>query len=233
MTLLERCSQVQLEIVRLETLELASKEAARDRERHDQIQPLRIRLEEGAERAKALRQSGVPFPSWVPQPKMLTLYQDYSKALEEPDTGKRNAYGNFKAALSALADTTSEQVKKAIDGLSIRTSDIDDSTLKQFEGIPSLQAKLAAVRRKRADYTAAASVKNRSIADLLTFLARRAELLSLAEELRHEHLPNEVRDFYQAVHSGRATIVMLTESIRVWLETHDQLKDLRITFLPR
>lgn len=233
MTLLERCAHIQLEIVRLDTLEIASKEAARDRERHDQIQPLRIRLEEAAERAMALSQSGVPYPSWASQPKMLALFQDYAKTLEEPETGKRNAYGTFKTALSTLTENISEQVRKTIDGLSIRTSDIDDSTLKQFEGIPSLHDKLATVRRKRTDYNAAASVRNGSIADLLTFLSRRAELLTLAGELRHEHLPNEVREFYQAVHSGKATIGMLTESIRLWLETHDQLKDLRITLLPR
>jgi hypothetical protein len=233
MNILERCETIQVEISRLESLDRASKEAVRDREHHDQIQPLRVRLQDAAQRAKALQQSGVTFPSWQPQPKLLAQFQDFARSVQDPETGKRNAYGTFKSALTALTDDASEQVKKTVDGLVVRNSDIDEPTLKRFDGVPALQAKLAATRMKRSEYLNVLPLRHRSSTDLLNFLSVRAALLSLTDELNHVDLPAEVRDFYQAVHSGRATIGMLTDPIRAWLETHDQLKDLRITFLPR
>ncbi len=233
MTLLERCATIQSEIVRLESIELASKEAAQNRERHDLIQPLRIRLQDASERATTLRKSGIPFPPWPSQPKLIALFQDYARSLDDPETAKRTAFGSLNNALTALSDSAAEQVKKAVDALSVRNADMDDSSLKQFEGIPSLEPKVAAARAKRAGYLSVVQFRHRSLPDLLKFLELRADLLSLTSELQHQHLPAEVRQFYQAVQGGKATIDMLTEPIRSWLETNDQIKELRITLRPR
>ena len=233
MTLLERCAVIQSEIARLEAIELASKEAAQNRERHDVLQPLRIKLNEAAERANVLRDSGIQVASSSPNPKMLALFYDYRQAVDDPATGKRNAFGSLNNALTTLADTSTEQVRKTIDSLSARNTDAEESFIKQYEGIPSLQAKVTATRAKRVEYQSVMGARHRSVADLLKFISVRSELWLLTDELKHQHLPPEVHDFYQAVHSGKATIEMLTAPVRSWLEANNQLKELRITLRPR
>lgn len=233
MTLLERCSVIQSEIARLEAIELASKEAGQNRERHDVLEPLRRKLHEAAEKANVLRESKIQFASWPSNPKMLALFYDYRQAVDDPATGKRNAFGSLNNALTTLADATTDQVRKTIDGLSARNPDAEESFIKQYDGIPSLQAKVTATRTKREEYQSVTGPRHRSVADLRKFISVRSELWLLVDELKHQHLPPEVREFYQAVHSGKATIETLTSSVRSWLEANDQLKELRITLRPR
>jgi hypothetical protein len=228
MTLLERCTQIQQKFARIESLESASKDAERDRSRHDEIQPLRTGLEDALARDKTLRQAGVSFAALTSPPKLFSAFEEYRRSLDEPETAKRNAYGTFKTALAAFADNSIELVKKTIDGLVIRNAEIDEIALKPYEDVSSLKSKVAVIRQKRAEYTSASSARHKSVSDLSSFLELRAELLSLTQELKHEHLPPEVTEFFRAVHSGKATIFMLTDSVRTWLETHDQLKDFRI-----
>lgn len=229
MTLLERCAQIQQDLVRVESLESAYKEAERYRTRHDEIRPLRNSLEGALMREKALRQAGVSFAALASPPKLFSAFQEYRRSLDEPEMAKRNAYGTFNTALTAFADNSVELVKKTIDGLVIRNAEIDEIALKPYEDVSSLKSKVAAIRQKRAEYTSAFSARHKSVSDLIGFLELRAELLSLTQELKHEHLPPEVTEFFRAVHGGKATIFMLTDSVRTWLDTHDQLKDFRIT----
>lgn len=233
MTLLERCAQIRQELVRIEALESASRDAERDRSRHFEIEPLRKDLEGALAQAEVLREAGISFAVMPGNAKLLSSFEEYRRSLDEPETAKRNAYGTFKTALTALTESSVEVVRKTIDGLVIRNSDVDEAALKPYEDVSSLKSKVAAARQKRMEYTNAASARHKSLIELSNFLQRRAELLSLAEELKHEHLPPEVTEFFRAVHGGKATIFMLTDSVRKWLETHDQLKDFRITLPPR
>jgi hypothetical protein len=230
---MERCSVIQSEIARLEAIELASKEAGQNRERHDVLQPLRFKLDEAAEKANVLREMGIQFASWPPNPKVLALFYDYRQAVDDPATGKRNAFGSLNNALTTLADTTTDQVRKTIDSLSARNPDAEESFIKQYDGIPSLQAKVTAARTKRVEFQSVTGARHRSVLDLRKFISVRSELWLLTDELKHQHLPPEVHEFYQAVHSGKATIETLTSSVRSWLEANDQLKELRITLRPR
>jgi hypothetical protein len=229
MTLLERCAQVQQELVRIESLESASKDSERDRSRHDEIRPLRIGLEDALAREKALRQAGISFAALASPHKLFSAFEEYRRSLDEQETAKRNVYGTFKTALTASADNSVELVKKTIDGLVVRNAEIDEIALKPYEDVSALKSKVAAIRQKRTEYASAFSARHKSVSDLSSFLELRAELLSLTQELKHEYLPPEVTEFFRAVHSGKATIFMLTDSVRTWLETHDQLKDFRIT----
>ncbi len=229
MTILERCAQIQQDLVRIESLESASKDAERYRIRHDEIRPLRTALEDALAREKALRQAGVSFAALTSPPKLFSTFEEYRRSLDEPETAKRNAYGTFQAALTAFTDNSVEIVKKTINGLVIPNAEIDEIALKPYEDVSSLKSKVTAIRQKRTEYTSVSSARHKSVNDLSSFLQLRAELLSLAQELKHEHLPPEVTEFFRAVHSGKATIFMLTDSVRTWLETHDQLKDFRIT----
>jgi vacuolar-type H+-ATPase subunit I/STV1 len=229
MTLLERCAQIRQELVRIESLESASRDAERDRSRHFELEPLRKDLEGALAQGKVLREAGISFAAMPANTKLLSSFEDYRRSLDEPDAAKRNVYGTFKTALATLTESSVEVVKKTIDGLAIRNSDVDEAALKPYEDVSSLKSKVAEARQKRMEYASAASARHKSLDELRNFLQRRAELLSLAEELKHEHLPPEVTEFFRAVHGGKATIFMLTDSVRKWLETHDQLKDFRIT----
>jgi hypothetical protein len=194
MTLMERCSAIQSEIARLEAIELASKEAGQNRERHDVLQPLRRKLHEAAEKANVLRESEIQFASWPSNPKMLALFYDYRQAVDDPATGKRNAFGSLNNALTTLADATTDQVRKTIDGLSARNPDAEESFIKQYDGIPSLQAKVTATRTKRVEYQSVTGPRHRSVEDLRKFISVRSELWLLTDELKHQHLSPEVRE---------------------------------------
>ena len=89
MTLLERCAQVQQELIRIESLTSASKDAERDRSRHDEIRPLRIGLEDALAREKALSQAGVSFVALTSPPKLFSAFEEYRRSL----TSKRRQKG--------------------------------------------------------------------------------------------------------------------------------------------
>jgi hypothetical protein len=233
MTILEVCDEVLAKVKELHSREEAHNDAEKYRTRKDELEPLRISLDGNLARGGILRAKGVVLTKFSMPPKVLATAEEFLSTLEDPELGQKNTYGRLRAGLNKTTDALADTIKAAIDGLEKPLGAVEESVLKQLETIPAFKHKIAAVRQKKEEYERASSQKARTVNDLDVFLTKRAELLLLADELKHEDLPPEVLKFFRAVRLNQASIDTLTDTVRTWLDQHDQLKDLRITIVQR
>jgi len=231
MTIIEVCDEVLRKVKDLDSKEEAHSDAAKYRTRKDELAPLSVSLGNDLARSRILRAKGVQIPKFKMPPNVLAMAEEFLSTLEDPELGQKNTYGRLRAALNKTSEAVQDALKNAVDKLESPLGAVEESVLKQLETVPAFKHKIAAVRQKKEEYQRAFSQRFRTPNDLDVFLTRRAELLLLADELKHEDLPPEVLKFFRAVRLNQASIDTLTDTVRAWLAQHDQLKDLRITIV--
>jgi hypothetical protein len=233
MTILEVCDEVLARVQELHSRQEAHSDAEKYRTRKDELAPLSGSLHDNLARVRVLRAKGVALPKFKIPPNILATSEEFLSTLEDPELGQKNTYGRLRTGLNKTSDALQDAIKEAIDELESPLGAVEESVLKQLETIPAFKHRIATVRQKKEEYERAFLGKFRTPSDLDVFLARRAELLLLADELKHEDLPPEVLRFFRAVRLNQASIDTLTDTVRTWLAQHDQLKDLRITLVQR
>ncbi len=233
MTIVEVCDEVLAKVNELHARQEAHSDAEKYRTRKDELVPLRVSLAEDLARSRILRKKGVSLAKFKMHPNVLATGEEFLSTFEDPELGQKNTYGRFRSGLSKTSEAFRDAIKETIDALESPLGSVEEPVLKQLETVPALMHKIALVRQKKREYEAAASQKHRTPTDLDVFLTRRAELLLLGDELKHENLPSEVLEFFRAVRSNQASIDKLTDTVRAWLVQNDQLKDLRIIMVQR
>ena len=231
MTILEVCDEVLTKVEELHSREQAHSDAEKYRTRKDELAPLSVSLNGDLARSRTLHAKGVPLSKFKMPANVLTIAEEFIATLEDPELGQRNTYGRLRTALNKTSEAVQDAIRDAIDKLESPLGAVEESVLKQLETVPAFKHKIATVRQKKEEYQRAFSQRFRTPNDLDVFLTRRAELLLLADELKHEDLPPEVLKFFRAVRLNQASIDTLTDTVRAWLAQHDQLKDLRITIV--
>ena len=231
MTILEVCDEVLTKVKELHSREQAHSDAEKYRTRKDELAPLSVSLNGDLARSRTLHAKGVPLSKFKMPANVLTIAEEFIATLEDPELGQRNTYGRLRTALNKTSEAVQDAIRDAVDKLEGPLGAVEESVLKQLETVPAFKHKIATVRQKKEEYQRAFSQRFRTPNDLDVFLTRRAELLLLADELKHEDLPPEVLKFFRAVRLNQASIDTLTDTVRAWLAQHDQLKDLRITIV--
>jgi hypothetical protein len=231
MTILEVCDEVLTKVEELHSREQAHSDAEKYRTRKDELAPLSVSLNGDLARSRTLHAKGVPLSKFKMPANVLTIAEEFIATLEDPELGQRNTYGRLRTALNKTSEAVQDAIRDAVDKLESPLGAVEESVLKQLETVPAFKHKIATVRQKKEEYQRAFSQRFRTPNDLDVFLTRRAELLLLADELKHEDLPPEVLKFFRAVRLNQASIDTLTDTVRAWLAQHDQLKDLRITIV--
>jgi hypothetical protein len=233
MTILEVCDDVLTKVKELHSRQEAHSEAQKFRTRKDDLEPLRISLRDDLLRSRTLRGKGVTLLKFRMPPNVLPIAQEFLSTLDDPELGPKNTYGRLRTALNKTSEGLQDAVKNTVDTLENPLAAVEESVLKQLETVPAFKHKIQTVRQKKDEYQRAFSQRFRTPNDLDIFLRTRAELLILADGLKHEDLPAEVFEFFRAVRLNQASIDTLTDTVRTWLAQHDQLKDLRITIVQR
>jgi hypothetical protein len=231
MTILEVCDEVLTKVKELHSREQAHSDAEKYRTRKDELAPLSVLLNGDLARSRTLHAKGVPLSKFKMPANVLTIAEEFIATLEDPELGQRNTYGRLRTALKKTSEAVQDAIRDSVDKLESPLGAVEESVLKQLETVPAFKHKIATVRQKKEEYQRTFSQRFRTPNDLDVFLTRRAELLLLADELKHEDLPPEVLKFFRAVRLNQASIDTLTDTVRAWLAQHDQLKDLRITIV--
>jgi hypothetical protein len=233
MTILEVCDEVLAKIKELHSKEEAHSDAKKYRTRSDELTPLNVSLSDDLARTRILQAKGVPIGKFKMPANVVTIAEEFLSTLEDPEVGQKNTYGRLRTGSEKTSDALQVVIKDALNGLESPLGAVEESVLKHLEAVPAFKRKIETVREKKGEYERAFPQRFRTPSDLDVFLTKRAELLLLGDELKHEDLPNEVLEFFRAVRSNQASIDKLTDKVRAWLVQHDQLKDLRIIIVSK
>jgi hypothetical protein len=235
MTICVRCTALNQQITRRNSLRLAYKEAEVLRERAGWVRPLREQLNEDADKIRVLQRKGIA----VVKPSGATAALDTLRQFEDsvsgnaPESGRE--FGRLKRAIEKLAESLGSSVNTVLKTVVPDLSSISEPILKQIELLPGRKEQVARIRTKREELFSgrSTSLEAKSSVDLESFLDNLNELRALADELSPQEFPKEVLEFFKAVRQGGAPLDKLTESVREWLAARGQLKDLRITIATR
>lgn len=234
MTLLDRCQTLRQRIEKHDSLRRAHKEAEGFRDRASALKEVRQALGDGMGRVRVLRLKGVAITKMPDPSTALAALQDYRQSLVEGSTEGGRDYGRLKRSLEKVGKEVVAAVEKALESVKRDLPTVEEAFLKQVALIPAYANQVDRIRAERDALFARSEPAQMAPDDLATFLDRRDQLRRLADELNPEEFPKEVLDFFKAARQqGGAPFEKLTETVQLWLEERDQLKNVRVTVVAR
>lgn len=234
MTLLDRCQTLRERIEKHESLRRAHKEAEGFRDRASALEEVRQTLAGGMGRVRVLRLKGVAIAKMPDPSTALAALQEYQQSLVDGSTEGGKDYGRLKRSVDKVGKDVVAAVEKALEAVKRDLPTIEEAFLKQVALIPAYSSQVDRIRAERDALLARSEPAKMTPDELATFLDRRDQLRRLADALNPEEFPKEVLDFFKAARQqGGAPFEKLTETVRLWLEERDQLKNVRVTVVAR
>jgi hypothetical protein len=228
MSLLGRCQDLHKRIEKHNELQLAHAEAEDFRVRVTEIKEIRESLESVLSKVRVLKTKGIRIAK-MPDPKnSLDLLNDASQFLVDgsPEFGK--CYGRLKRAIDNARKGVIGVVEKALESVGRDFQTLDEPFLRQVEQIPAYKDKVSLIRLKRDELRGGIEAQSKTAGELEQFLDRRDQLRRLADELKPDEFPEEVLKFYSAARNFGAPLDKLTDTVKSWLQEHNELKNIRI-----
>ncbi len=211
--------------------------AEKFRERATELQLVRAQLDGALARANVLKISSGMSPTELAP---LRKLPSPTKALESISLVKHKLaeaplslnegrdYATLRQRVGRCAEDTVEAVSKALDAVKAGIPSVDETFLKQVEGIAAYEKRVRDIRAKRDELLAGVELRTADAAGVEAFLKRRAALRGLTDGLDPKEFPEEVLAFFRAVRKGGATLDAFTDGVRNWLGERDLLKKIRV-----
>jgi hypothetical protein len=223
MTLIEKCTELVKRLGRKRDLVALSSDAAAYQQRLDELLTMRIQLLRLFDFAKLLCQEGVMDRKSMPSTltsteKLKVLLLKFSEDARSLLVG--NAYQTTRSTVMKFAtnlDTLTLDAWHVEYGAQLQTS-LEGEFLKLFAratGQPTLEQQLD---RLNAELNSLAQDPPRDHTRFEEFRALVRERQALADKFT---FPHEVRAFLKGVNSDGASLNLLTEEVRLWLENEN------------
>lgn len=232
MTLLDRCANIRLRILKQHDLRRAHKDAEALRERAGELQTLREGVAAALARIVVLKRKSVPVAKLPSPATAKTVLTEVQTKLSESPLESGKDYGRLKRSLDKLDKDLLGVAAKALESIRRDLPAVEEAFLRQVELIPSYANQVARIRQQR-DELLNGRDPGASAEALGQFLDRREALRRLADDLKPDEFPNEVLEFFKAGRHGGAPLGKLTETVRQWLAERDLLKNVRVTVVAR
>jgi hypothetical protein len=226
MDLLDRCKAVRTAIERRDALVREVNDANKFSTRAQEIQAIRTELTVTVGRLGVLNDHHISLGKVRSPTDILARLSTYQEKLKASPAESGSEHGLTKRSLAAIQNALAEAAERALGSVIQQLPNIEETFLRAVEANPVYARQVARIRAMREELRRDANVLV-TAEQLDSFLNKREELRTLAEELKPQDFPREVLEFFKAARNG-APLDKLTEGVRKWFADRDQLKNVRV-----
>jgi len=233
---IERARELQLKAEQLKSRQTAESRAHQFDKRRNELAQARANLERSFTPTRLLRNEGRVEPEELPRlgelEDLLAPLRQRTAEQSPEDFTKGNEYKRFHTRLETLAKEMGVLLNTAWKKLQSELPAINDKLLEEIAALPGQQPAVLRVRGFDKELKEKRAQPPRTEEELQA-------LLDLAEKLRAElsnlddaHYPPAVRQFLRAAQQPNgATLSLLTEEVRLWLEQRKLLGKIKLRWI--
>lgn len=224
MTLQERFEAAREQAARAHALEQEKAAAGKVGERAKQLQELRLAIGNDRGRRDALRSHGFPV-AWPDATKAANALAAVHAAFDTGNVGTTE-FGKLTKALGKFNEEANEAVSTQV-AAALKSFQKDASELKGLRDVEGFTQRVHGLQRE-AEALAAHDWKRAEPSVLEGLLQKRQALLKLIDPLLHAEVPAGVREFFTAARGDGASLKLLTEEVKQWLDQNGHLNKVRL-----